>query len=93
MNSPSPPSPDAELAPRRFEDALARLETIVRQLDREELPLEDSLRLFREGMELYRYCSRSLEEARQTVDALLAGETEPRPWTPGGEDSADGEDA
>ncbi len=81
--SASPSSaPDPAEAPRRFEDALARLETIVRQLEREELSLEETLRLFREGMELYRYCNRSLEEARQTVDGLLAGEGEPRPWSP-----------
>jgi exodeoxyribonuclease VII small subunit len=82
MSDAPPSAPDAAEAPRRFEDALARLETIVRQLEREELSLEETLRLFREGMDLYRYCSRSLEEARQTVDALLTGESEPRPWSP-----------
>lgn len=82
MNTPSPPGSDVASSPRQFEEALARLEAIVRQLDREELPLEESLRLFQEGMRLYRYCSHSLEQARQMVDALQAGEDEPRPWTP-----------
>ncbi len=82
MSASPPPDPDPAETPRRFEDGLARLETIVRQLEREELPLEETLRLFREGMELYRYCARSLEDARQMVDALLAGDGEPRPWSP-----------
>jgi exodeoxyribonuclease VII small subunit len=82
MSDTPPTASDPAEAPRRFEEALARLETIVRQLEREEFTLEDTLRLFREGMELYRYCSRSLEEARQTVDALLGGESSPRPWSP-----------
>ena len=54
----------------KFEEALARLEAIVKELEGGDLPLEDSLRLFEEGVRLTRSCSSRLETAQRRVDLL-----------------------
>ncbi len=56
-----------------FEQALDRLESLVDQLERGELPLEASLQAFEEGMKLSRLCSRRLEEAEKRVRVLSEG--------------------
>lgn len=53
-----------------FEDAVARLEAVVRELEGGGLPLEKALELFAEGIELSRVCSRSLEAAEQRIAIL-----------------------
>jgi len=55
----------------KFEEALARLEAIVAELERGELPLEDSMRIFEEGMKLSRVCLKMLEEAERKVEILI----------------------
>src|SRR2546422_6093740 len=50
-----------------FEEALERLEAIVKSLEEGDLPLEDSLRLFEEGVSLTRLCAAKLEEAQRLV--------------------------
>jgi len=57
-----------------FEQALARLEAIVKELEDGDLPLEDSLRLFEEGVSLTRLCAAKLEEAQSRIDVLTKGE-------------------
>jgi exodeoxyribonuclease VII small subunit len=54
-----------------FEKALARLEKIVEQLDDGNLPLGDSLRLFREGSKLAKACREMLERAEVQVKEAL----------------------
>jgi exodeoxyribonuclease VII small subunit len=56
----------------RFEDAMGELETIVAQMERGELKLEESLRLFERGMQLTRQCRQSLDTAELKVRNLLA---------------------
>jgi exodeoxyribonuclease VII small subunit len=56
---------------KRFEDAMQRLEEIVKGLESGELPLEESLKVFAEGMELAKYCSKKLEEAEKKVTMLI----------------------
>jgi exodeoxyribonuclease VII small subunit len=56
--------------PPGFEEALARLETIVKGLEDGDLPLEESLRLFEEGVSLTRLCASRLEEAQKRIDLL-----------------------
>lgn len=58
--------------PKNFEDALARLEAITTELEGGELPLEQSIDRFAEGMELARFCNATLEEARGRIELLLA---------------------
>ena len=56
-----------------FEDSLARLDEIVRHLEKGDLPLSDSLRLFEEGTALLASAGRMLDEAEQKVVKLSKG--------------------
>lgn len=66
----------------KFEECLQRLETIVQQLERGDLPLEQALKLFEEGVELSDSCRRELEEAEGKVEILLKqnGRLQPEPF-------------
>lgn len=57
-----------------FEEAITRLESVVRELENGRLPLERALELFAEGIGLSRICSRHLEEAEQRICILTADE-------------------
>ena len=59
------------MAEKKFETALARLEAIVSELESGELALEQSLKLFEEGVKLARLCNARLEEAERKVEVLL----------------------
>ena len=56
-----------------FEQAMARLEEIVSQLERGDAPLESALTLFEEGTALMKKCSAMLDKAEQKVAKLLPG--------------------
>lgn len=56
-----------------FEDALGRLDEIVRHLEKGDLPLNDSLSLYEEGTGLIAACSKLLDEAEQKVVKLRKG--------------------
>ena len=58
----------------KFEDALTRLEAVVNRLESGELPLEESLRLFEEGVHLTKVCTHRLEEAERRITILLKNE-------------------
>ena len=60
--------------PRSFEQMLARLDEIVRALEKGDAPLEESLSLYTEGAELIRVCNGQLDEAEQTVIRLQKGQ-------------------
>ncbi len=64
----------AEHEERSFEEALARLEEIVRQMEQGEVALEQSLALFEEGVRLSRHCARKLDEAEKRIAVLTEGE-------------------
>lgn len=55
----------------QFEDAMKELEAIVQQMERGELRLEESLKLFERGIALTRACRKSLETAELKVKNLL----------------------
>ena len=57
-----------------FEAAVARLEAIVKAMEEGSLPLDDSLKVFEEGIRLVRFCNTKLDAAEQKVRLLLAGE-------------------
>lgn len=59
------------MAEKKFEQAMGRLEEIVESLEEGELTLEESLKIFEEGMNLIRFCSKKLEEAEQKVTVLI----------------------
>ncbi len=59
------------MAEKKFEAALARLEEIVKKLEKGDMPLEQSLKLFEEGVKLARTCNKRLDEAERKVEILL----------------------
>ncbi len=64
-----------------FEQAMSRLEEIVKQLERGECGLDESLKLFEEGAKLAAQCNGMLDKAEQKVNLLVNGETgEERPF-------------
>ena len=58
----------------KFEDALQRLEQIVDELEAGNLPLEDSLKVFEEGVGLARRCAKYLDEAEKRIELLTKDE-------------------
>ena len=54
-----------------FEESLKKLESVVTQLERGELPLEESVKLFEEGMQLSIDCKKQLEDAEGKVEILI----------------------
>ena len=56
---------------KSFEEAMKRLEEIVRTMERGELPLEESLKLFEEGTALVRSCAKQLDEAEMKIVKLM----------------------
>lgn len=57
-----------------FEDALGKLEAIVKELEKGELPLEDALGKFAEGVSLSQVCLAKLNVAEQAVDKIIREE-------------------
>lgn len=53
-----------------FEENMQRLEQIVRSMERGDVPLEESLKLFQEGTELVRACGKILDEAQLVVKKI-----------------------
>lgn len=54
-----------------FEESVARLEQIVRTMERGEAPLDESLKLFQEGTELVSRCGKLLEEAELQIKKVI----------------------
>ena len=54
-----------------FEQNMQRLEQIVRAMERGDVPLEESLKLFQEGTELVRTCNQLLENAQLQVKKIM----------------------
>ncbi|MDO4997841.1 MAG: exodeoxyribonuclease VII small subunit [Neisseria sp.] len=61
-------------APKSFEEALKRLETLTQAMQSSEMPLEDALAAYQEGNELVRYCQEKLAQVEQKLQILDAGE-------------------
>ena len=62
------------MAREKFEDALQKLEDIVRKMETGDMPLEESMKSFEEGIKLIRFCSTRLEETQRRVEMLLGKE-------------------
>jgi exodeoxyribonuclease VII small subunit len=76
--------PEEKAEPLSFEARLDELERIVKELERGDLPLEQSLSLFEAGMQLSADCKRQLEEAETRVEILTkkGSEITAIPFTP-----------
>ena len=66
-----------------FEKSFQQLEAIVKRLEAEELPLDEALQLFEEGIRLSRFCNQKLEEVEKKIELILAdskGQPTTRPF-------------
>lgn len=54
-----------------FEEAMVKMEGIVGQLEQGDLPLEDMIALYKEGMELSKLCGDTLKNAEATIETLV----------------------
>lgn len=71
--------------PKTFEDAVGQLEKIVQELEAEELPLENAMEKFEEGIRLSKFCSEKLDETERKVTILLQnaeGNISEKPFLP-----------
>ncbi len=82
---PSPPEVS-------FEQAIARLEVVVEEIEAGDLSLEDSLRRYEEGVALYRRCLSALDAAQRKIELLSAEEGLDSDPQPGEELEEDDED-
>ena len=62
------------MAEMKFEEALKKLEKIVEDLEGGNLPLDDSLDKYEEGIRLSKMCAKKLEVAKKKVEILLKSE-------------------
>ncbi len=67
------------MSEQTYEEALTRLKTVVEQLERGSLGLEESLKLFEEGMHLSQVCDRKLTEVEARVRVLVGRNEAPSP--------------
>lgn len=54
-----------------FEELIVKLEDITNRLEKEQLPLDESVKLFEEGMETAKACNSKLEEAEKKITMLV----------------------
>ena len=63
--------------PRSFEAALTELEDLVARMESGELPLQESLAVYRRGAALLAYCQSALKDAQQQVQVMEKGLLQP----------------
>ena len=56
---------------KSFEESMGRLEQIVRAMERGDVPLEESLKLFQEGTELVQTCTKLLDDAQLQIKKVM----------------------
>jgi exodeoxyribonuclease VII small subunit len=68
----------------KFEEALQKLEAIVAKMEEGDLPLEEALKAFEEGVRLAKFCTGKLDEAERKVEKLIrdqAGKIQTTPFS------------
>jgi exodeoxyribonuclease VII small subunit len=80
------PGPDADNgdAALSFEEAMDQLEAIVAKLESGDVPLEQAIELFQEGMRLSQLCGSKLEQVERKIEMLIESEQgiERKPFAP-----------
>ena len=56
---------------KKFEEAMSELEQIVQQLEKGDVPLDEAIAKFQEGMALSQYCNETLTKAEETVSKMI----------------------
>lgn len=64
-------SDNTDIVTLSFEQALSKLETVVRKMESGEAPLEDAISMYEEGMKLKAHCEKKLAEAKMRVDKIV----------------------
>lgn len=85
MNSTPAKKPQPDAKQPAFERSLGRLEEIVRKLENANVPLDEAMKLFEEGVALSRDCQKQLEQAEGRVEILMkkaGGELAAVPFEP-----------
>jgi exodeoxyribonuclease VII small subunit len=77
----------------KFEQAMARLEAIVGELEKGDLPLDESLKIFEEGIRLSKNCLKVLEEAEHKIEVLVQDKNGKRQLRAFSAEGGDGEDS
>lgn len=72
-----------------FEEALRKLEAIVAKMEEGDLPLEESLKAFEEGVKLAKLCTKKLDEAERKVEKLIRDQAGKLQTTPFSEEEDD----
>jgi len=67
-----------QFAELNFEQAMTKLEQIVEQLDHGEVPLEQAIELFQQGMQLSKLCGQKLDTVEKKIEVLIEQNGE---WT------------
>ncbi len=60
------------MAKEKFEEAMAKLEALVRKMETGDMTLEESLKAFEEGIRLSRLCASRLDDAERRVEMLIS---------------------
>ncbi|MHC5227009.1 exodeoxyribonuclease VII small subunit [Enterococcus sp. LJL99] len=70
----------AKTKEKTFEESLVELEEIVQRLERGDVPLEEALAAFQEGMALSKQCQDTLEKAEKTLTKIMTENNEEIPF-------------
>ncbi|CAM4046546.1 exodeoxyribonuclease VII small subunit [Bacillus manliponensis] len=70
-----------------FEEAITKLEQLVSKLEQGDVPLEEAISYFKEGMELSKLCDEKLKNVQEQMAVILGEDGELRPFTALGEDA------
>lgn len=73
MTEAAVPAPPADIATLSFEAALAELETIVRQLEAGQVPLDATIGLYERATMLRQHCDTRLKDAEMRIERIVAG--------------------
>ncbi len=84
---------EKKLAGLTYEEAVKRLEEIVSRLENAEIPLEESLASFQEGVALSRYCREKLAQIEYRVEYLMRDEQQTLAEQPSGNEVEEGRNA
>ncbi len=79
----SPDNKDSDSADPAFEDALTQLESLVREMESEQMPLEELIKNYEEGTKLFQVCEKRLDEAEGRIELIRKkrnGETVVEPF-------------
>ncbi|WP_379966457.1 exodeoxyribonuclease VII small subunit [Ectobacillus sp. sgz5001026] len=71
---------------RSFEEAIAELEQIVLKLEQGDVPLEEAILYFQQGMELSKLCDEKLKRVEEQMTVILGDNGEMRPFSVGGDE-------